>query len=460
MRMRALSPSTFALAMSLLFLASGTAIAEDIGAPQTTDSSASPPAPTIQTSLGKYGDPGGIRAFLDSKGIDYSFTYIGEVLGNPTGGYKRGATYEGRLDGEFDVDLDKLAGIKDTAFHASVYQIHGRGLTGNNLFDLFTVSGIEAYPDTKLYEAWFEHKFADGKIAVRAGQLAADTEFFLSQSANLFVNSTFGWPASFANDLPSGGPAYPLATPGVRLKLKPTYNITLLAAVFNGDPVGVYQPGINNQIAQLRDVGGTDFRIQDPPLVIAEAQFAYNQEKDAKGLPGTVKVGYLHHFESFAALDVPANVSVNYRGNDSLYGVIDQVIYNDPDGKTGQGAAVFLRVTGLPNDRNLIDVYADGGITYKGLFKSRQDDTIGLSAAYGHISSGATNQDIAAGGPLVRDYQAVIEATYQYAMLPGFTLQPDFQYIFHPGANGVGDPDTGLPLKNAAVFGLRATVVY
>ena len=55
-----------------------------------------------------------------------------------------------------------------------------------------------AYPDTKLYEAWIEHKFADGKIAVRAGQLAADTEFFISQSATLFVNSTFGWPASFA----------------------------------------------------------------------------------------------------------------------------------------------------------------------------------------------------------------------------------------------------------------------
>ena len=71
-----------------------------------------------------------------------------------------------------------------------------------------------------------------------------------------------------------------------------------------------------------------------------------------------------------------------------------------------------------------------------------------------------TNQDIAAGTPLVRDYQAVIEATYQYAVLPGFTLQPDFQYIFHPGAHGVADPETGLPIKDAAVFGLRATIVY
>ena len=165
--------------------------------------------PSIPSSLGKYGDPGGIRAFLDKHGIDYNFTYIGEVLGNPTGGYKRGATYEGRLDMQLDVDADKLAGIKDFAIHAQAYQIHGRGLSGNNLLDLFTVSNIEAYPDTKLYELWGERKFDDGKIFVRVGQLAADTEFFISQTATLFVSSTFGWPASYANDLPSGGPATP-----------------------------------------------------------------------------------------------------------------------------------------------------------------------------------------------------------------------------------------------------------
>jgi porin len=463
-----LRSSLFTLALAMIGHTTSAAQADDQGAggvpatsvaqPETSSNTAAPDnppaAPTIQTSLGKAGDPGGIRAFLDSKGIDYSFTYIGEVLGNSSGGVKQGATYEGRLDATLDIDTDKLAGWKNGTIHAEAFQIHGRGLSGNNLLDLFTTSGIEAYPDTKLYELWYEHKFMDGKFFVRLGQLAADTEFFLSQTATLFVNSSFGFPASLANDLPDGGPAYPLATPGIRLKAQPNDNWTFLAAVFNGDPAGPFIPGVNNPLAQIRDRGGVAFRLDDPPLVMTEAQYAYFQGKDAKGLPGTVKLGYLHHFGSFAANDQPPGV--NYRGDDGVYGIIDQTIYRKP-GTDDQGANVFLRANYLPNDRNLIDFYIDGGVSYKGLIPGRDDDTIGVAGGYGHISSLVSAADAP---PLVRDYQALIEVTYQATVLPGFTLQPDFQYVFHPGAHGVPDPNTGLPTHDAAVFGLRATVHY
>ena len=412
--------------------------------------------PSIQSALGKYGDPGGVRAALDAKGIDYSFTYIGEMFGNATGGIKPGATYEGRLDANLDIDTDKLFGLKNGTIHAEAFQIHGRGLSGNNLLDLFTASNIEAYPGTKLYELWYEQKLLDGKLFVRVGQLAGDTEFFISPSATLFINSSFGFPASLANDLPSGGPSYPLATPGVRIKATPTEQITLLAAVFNGDPAGVYRPGVNNLLPQLRDVGGTDFRVQDPPLLIAEAQYAYNQAKDSAGLPGTVKVGYLHHFETFPAQNGDATT---YRGDNGVYALIDQTIYRKP-GTDDQGAAVFLRANYLPADRNLIDIYVDGGVVYKGLIPGRPDDTAGISGAYGRISPDASAADIAAGTSLVRDDQALIELTYQYSVLPGFSIQPDFQYVFHPGAHGVADPNTGLPTQDAAVFGLRAAIHY
>ena len=416
--------------------------------------------PSIQSSLGRYGDPGGIRAFLDKHGIDYNFTYIGEVLGNPTGGVRRGAIYQGRLEGDLDIDAEKLAGIKNFAVHAQFFDIHGRSLTAANIQDLFTVSNIGAFPDLDLYELWGEAKFNDGKIFVRVGQLAADTEFFISQTATLFVSATFGWPAIYANDLPSGGPAYPLATPGVRLKYQPNEKLTLLAAVFNGDPAGAYVPGINNLIPQFRDVGGTDFRVQDPPLVIGEAQYAYNQEKNAKGLPGVVKVGYLHHFESFPDFTQPFNANATVRGDNSVYGIIDQTIYREA-GTEDQGAAVFARVAAAPNDRNLIDVYADGGVAYKGLFKGRSDDTVGFSVAYGKISSAVRAGDFATSAqPLIRDYQALVELTYQYAVIPGVTLQPDFQYVFHPGAHGVADPRDGQPIRDAAVFGLRFSVHY
>ncbi len=45
--------------------------------------------------------------------------------------------------------------------------------------------------------------------------------------------------------------------------------------------------------------------------------------------------------------------------------------------------------------------------------------------------------------------------------MPGFTLQPDFQYSIHPGANAPNPDDPlGQPIKNAAIFGLRASLSY
>jgi porin len=272
----------------------------------------------------------------------------------------------------------------------------------------------------------------------------------------LFVDATFGFPAIVANDLPSGGPIYPLSAPGARLKLTPFDNFTMLAAIVDGDPAGPYRPGVNDPLPQVRNNHGTNFRLQDPPLIITEAAYAYNQEKSATALPGTVKVGYFHHFGQFAALDAP--VATNYRGNDGLYGVIDQSIYRVP-GSDDQGASVFLRVAGTPSDRNPIDFYVDGGIAYRGLIPGRPDDTVGIAVAYGRSSPNLAQSDLRTGA-LVHNYGAALEATYQFTVVPGFTVQPDVQYLVHPGAHGVADPGDGLPIRDAAVFGLRATARY
>ncbi len=116
---------------------------------------------------------------------------------------------------------------------------------------------------------------------MRAGQLAADSEFILSQYGGLFVNATFGWPAITAANLPNGGPAYPTATPAVRVKVEPLEGLSILAAVFNGDPVG---PG-GTKDPQRRDRSGFEFRTTDPPLFIGEAAYTYNKGKGAAGLP-------------------------------------------------------------------------------------------------------------------------------------------------------------------------------
>src|SRR6267154_1471309 len=96
-------------------------------------------------------------------GIKFAATYIGEVLGNASGGFEQGATFEGRLNLAVDLDVDKLAGWHGLTAHANIFVIHGDGLSRTNLRNFFVVSGIEALPTTRLYEAYVEQKFFHDK---------------------------------------------------------------------------------------------------------------------------------------------------------------------------------------------------------------------------------------------------------------------------------------------------------
>jgi carbohydrate-selective porin OprB len=58
-------------------------------------------------------------------GIKFAATYIGEALGNPSGGLKRGSVYEGRLNLAVDVDFEKLAGLRELTFHANMFRSTG-----------------------------------------------------------------------------------------------------------------------------------------------------------------------------------------------------------------------------------------------------------------------------------------------------------------------------------------------
>jgi hypothetical protein len=60
-----------------------------------------------------------------------------------------------------------------------MFQIHGDGLSRNNLQNFFVVSGIEALATIRLYEAYFEKKWGNNVVSLKAGQLAADSEFGL-----------------------------------------------------------------------------------------------------------------------------------------------------------------------------------------------------------------------------------------------------------------------------------------
>ena len=51
--------------------------------------------------------------------------------------------------------------------------------------------------------------------------------------------------------------------------MTPTEQITLLAAIFNGDPAGTGFTGLQ----EIKDPAGINFRLKDPPFLISEGQY-------------------------------------------------------------------------------------------------------------------------------------------------------------------------------------------
>src|ERR1700736_6739013 len=161
---------------------------------------------------------------------------IAETLSNPTGGMRQLTIYQGLLRASLNLDLEKIATWPGASFYVDGYQISGRGLSKNAIGNLLAVSTIEGLASTRLHDLWLQQEFLDGRASFRLGQIALDDEFYVSQYSAIFVNSTFGCPDLLSTNLPSGGPCYPFAVPGVRVRAAPTTGLTFSAAAFNGNP--------------------------------------------------------------------------------------------------------------------------------------------------------------------------------------------------------------------------------
>ena len=415
------------------------------------------------------GDWFGVRRRLEDAGVTVLLQEQSEVWVNLAGGTRRGSVYTGLTTAGIAVDLEKAAGWTGARFFVNAFQIHGRGPSANLAGNLQTVSSLEATRDTKLYQLWLEQTLIDGRVTIRLGQEGANDQMMTSRYAALFVNASFGFPALPSVDLPSGAPNYPLATPFVRVQVRPTPRIALVTSVFNGDPAprGTGDP-------QVRDRGGAAFRLNGHALVVNELWYSVNQEDDAAGLPGTYKLGAWYHSgrfgdQRFADNGVPlaspasSGVPRSHAGNFSVYGVVDQMVWRQPGSRDG-GIGVFLLASGAPAGYNLVNLFAEAGINWFGPFAGRENDILGIGVAYLGISPaarryGAEVARFTGVGSGYASHETAIEVTYMVQVAPWFMLQPDLQVVVNPGA-GLASATGARPPKNVVITGLRATVVF
>jgi len=438
---------------------------------------------TLQRSNYFLGDLFGLRTELSKYGISLAIQETSEVLGNPTGGVRRGVAYDGLTQAILQLDTQRAFGWYGGLFNVSALQLHGRNLSADNLYSLQTASGIEGDRATRLWELWYDQKMLpEDRLDIKVGQQSADQEFLVTTNGAYFVNTMFGWPLVPSVDLPGGGPAYPLSALGVRLRWRPINPLAILVGVFNGSPVS------NNQGDPQRvNSSGTSFPTNGGTLTFVEMQYSY-PAVGAMVYPGegpplghTYRLGVWFDSERFSdqrldtdgvPLASPASngVPLQHSGDYSIYAIADQMVWRqstDPN----RSVSLFARVMDTPQgDRNLIDFSANAGMVYHDPLSNRPDDTLAIGIGYGHVggSASAYDRDVAAynltvspsGYFPIRTSETYVEATYQYQVHPWWQLQPDIQYVFNPGG-GIANPDApGQRVRNEFVLGLRTNVLF
>lgn len=411
---------------------------------------------------GVLGNPYGSRSALASQGITLGLQDSENLLGNLSGGIKQGATLQGTATGTLDVDTAKAIGLPGGALHVSFLQIHGRSLSPYHLADLQTANGNEAEDATRLWELWYDQTFASGRADIKLGQQSIDNEFIVSQYSALFVNTMAGWPMLPSADLYGGGPAYPLAALGARLRAKPTGHATILAGVFDDNPGG----GSFTADSQARDATGARFNLNTGALFIAELQYT---AAPFANLSGTYKLGAWYDSAAFPdqrfgtdGLSLAAAASNltprSHHGNASLYGVIDQTIWQSPADQS-RNLNLFARIMGAPDAQNLIDFSLNGGLTLAAPLPGRDNDQAGLDFGLAKISARTAAFDRDSGLP-ARGTEALFELTYQAQVTPWLVLQPDLQFILNPGAGIPNPADPTQRLHNELVTGIRSVVTF
>lgn len=417
------------------------------------------------------GDLYGYRPKGEDQGVSVFAQSVTDMLWNTVGGISAGNACAGLLQFGTEIDLGKTIGLPGGRFKNTWFWLYG-GNPSNYVGDVNSVSGIAGSPAFRCYELWYEQNILEDSISLRGGLLGLDAEFAYTDTELLFLNGTDGMPALMSQNLVNGGPQYPMATPGIRLAVKPVSWLTLRSSFSQANPF--------QQVENLHNFNW-NFGPSGGLLNMNEAEARWESLLKGRKLPGVAKAGIF--FQSGPSPSLPEQwsfgppTSVQYCSG--FYGIIDQMLYRAPgqddasgknpvggkavvDGKSsdGKGTVVDAPVRGLnawyrlgycPQSYNPLSVYTDGGLVYTGLIPGRKEDKTGIAFCYEQVSSGYMNLGNAQGipGP---SFEAVVELTHSIRLAPAIALQPDIQYVLHPG----GSRQYG----NALVAGFRAVVDF
>jgi len=342
---------------------------------------------TLQAD-GLGGDWGGLRPQLQAHGLELDATYTGEFVRNLDTGLaspRKDTIYQDNLDLTAMLD-SQAAGLWSggTFFVYGLFN-HGGFPSASVIGDLQAASNIEASRNQFIvHQAWYEQQIADGTASLLAGLHDLNSDFYASEFASLFLNSSFGIGPEISGNVATS--LFPQAGLGMRLKLMPQDGWYVQAAAYDGDPA-------------TRSLSSTEGH-----MIIAEAGAQPQQGS-------SYKLGVWQHSadKTFGGQTFGSDYGV--------YALADQPLYAFSGGSDLGG---FVQLGWVPKQRNEITHYLGAGLHLTGVIPLRHDDELGLAVASAYTRSGT---------------ERAVEMTWHAELYPGIALQPSMQWILNPGGN-------------------------
>lgn len=388
------------------------------------------------------GDWNGFRTRLLEHGVFLELEYFGEAFHLSPKGRDASNRYFGIVDMEMHINTERLFNGPEGHIFAFATWMHGSRFQPfiSSTHDL---SSIEARDNLVLMQFWYDLHFFEERLSVLFGLYDIANEFDFRHSAQLFVNGAFGTGVDLTESGDKGVPTYPLTALGVRFKLQMDPNFYFLTAFMDGVPNDPNEKPGTRVVLDADDEG-----------FLSINEIGYQSVRPKWGLN---KIGlgawlFTRRYPDLVLLDSAGN-PVKHTGTQGVYAFAEGTLYQEAE-ESRQGLELFARVGFTDKDVNSIATYLDGGLVYTGLVPGRNADELGIAFSTLFFSDKFEQQQKTR-GLVIDDPETLIELTYKAFVMPGFYLQPDFQYVFNPvPRGGVGGGITDSPTDHLAV-GLR-----